>query len=176
MILVLTAQTGVERDELLVPLKHFREAGVKAVHAAPEADAVQTFLHDTDKDAVVTADVALSDVNAAEYDAIIIPGGTVNADKLRGNDDAVQLVKNFAEAGKPIASICHGPWILVEANLLRGKKATSYKTLRTDITNAGGEWVDEPVVRSTEGGWTLITSRNPGDLEDFCAAIDEALS
>lgn len=176
MILVLTSQTGVERDELLEPLKHFRDRGVQTVHAAPERGDVQTFLHDTDKDAVVTADAALNDVNASQFDALVVPGGTVNADKLRGTERAVQVAQEFARAGKPIAAICHGPWLLVEADLVRGKQLTSYATLKTDIRNAGGDWADEPVITSDAGGWTLITSRNPGDLEKFCAAIDDALS
>lgn len=176
MILVVTSQIGVERDELLEPLKHFRDKGVRTVHAAPEADTVQTFLKDTEKDEVVTAEAALGEVRASDFDALVVPGGTVNADNLRGNDKAVALAQDFARAGKPIASICHGPWLLVEADLVRGKQLTSYQTLQTDIRNAGGTWVDEPVVRCEENGFTLITSRNPGDLDKFCAAIDEALS
>ena len=102
---------------------------------------------------------------------LLIPGGTVNADKLRLEERAVALAKDFAAAGKPIAAICHGPWLLVEAGLVAGKTLTSYRSVRTDISTAGGTWVDEAAVRSAEDGWTLITSRNPGDLGDFLEAI-----
>ncbi|WP_378741679.1 DJ-1/PfpI/YhbO family deglycase/protease [Nocardia brasiliensis] len=174
-VLIITSNTGVERDELLVPLNELKDKGATVVHAAPDTEQVQTFQHDTDKDVAVRPDTSLDDVKVDDYDVLVVPGGTVNADKLRVEDRALELAKGFAAAGKPIAAICHGPWLLVEAELTPSKTLTSYFSLRTDVSNAGGKWVDEPVVRSTENGWTLITSRNPGDLADFCGAITEEL-
>ncbi|MFF3567759.1 type 1 glutamine amidotransferase domain-containing protein [Nocardia jiangxiensis] len=170
-ILVITSNTGVERDELLLPLQRLRERGARAVHAAPDKARVQTFVHDTDKDVTVDPDIDLSAASADDYDAVVIPGGTVNADKLRVRPEAVELVRAFAAAGKPVAAICHGPWLLVEAGLVDGQALTSYFSLRTDILNAGGRWTDQKVVHSCVDGHTLITSRNPGDLEAFSAAV-----
>lgn len=169
--LIVTAQTGVEHDELVQPRQWLLDRDATVVHAAPESGDVQTFRHDTEKDEVARADAALSEVSVADFDILVVPGGTVNADKLRTESAAVRLATDFAAAGKPIAAICHGPWLLVEAGLTRGKTLTSYPSLRTDIANAGGAWVDEAVVRSREDGWTLLTSRNPGDLRDFSTAI-----
>ncbi|MFC8044747.1 type 1 glutamine amidotransferase domain-containing protein [Nocardia sp. NPDC057353] len=174
-VLIITSQTGVEHDELLDPKQWLLGKNATVVHAAPERGDVQTFRHDTEKDEVATADTALGEVSPADFDILVIPGGTVNADKLRTEPKAVELATEFAKAGKPIAAICHGPWLLVEAGLVRGKTLTSYPSLRTDIGNAGGAWVDEAVVRSTDDGWTLITSRNPGDLPDFETAIGSQL-
>jgi protease I len=107
---------------------------------------------------------------------LIIPGGTLNADHLRMNEDAVSTVRSFASAGRPVAAICHGPWALVEADAVGGKTLTSYPSLRTDIRNAGGAWLDEPVMRDDAGGWTLITSRTPEDLDDFLREVESALT
>ncbi|PXX58681.1 protease I [Nocardia tenerifensis] len=175
-VLIITSNTGVERDELLVPQKNLKEKGATVVHAAPKNEQVQTFEHDTEKDVAVQPDSAFEDVSVDDYDVLVVPGGTVNADKLRAEDRAVELAKEFAAAGKPIAAICHGPWLLAEAELTPDKTLTSYFSLRTDLNNAGGRWVDEPVVRSAENGWTLITSRNPDDLDDFCGAITQELT
>ena len=174
-VLIITTNIGIERDELVKPLEYLRAQGAEVVHAAIEQAPVQTFVSDTEKDIVVTPDVDFSALSAGNFDALVIPGGTVNADNLRVNETAIALAKGFAQSGKPIAAICHGPWLLVDADLLPGKTLTSYDTVRTDILNAGGEWVDEPVVKSTKNGWTLITSRNPGDLDAFSQAIAEAL-
>ncbi|NKY53335.1 type 1 glutamine amidotransferase domain-containing protein [Nocardia vermiculata] len=169
-VLVVTSQTGVERDELLTPLKQLRDKGIHVTHAAPSTDPVQTFVHDTAPDTTVTPDTDLASVTVDDYDALVVPGGTVNADKLRTVEDAVELARAFAGAGKTIAAICHGPWLLVEADLVRGKTMTSYPSLQTDIRNAGGQWHDEQVAR-TKNGWSLITSRKPDDLDAFCGAI-----
>ena len=174
-ILILTTNIGVERDELVKPLEYLRSQGAEVVHAAINREPVQTFLNDTEKDIVVTPDVDFTVLSATDFHALVIPGGTVNADNLRVDETAISLAKRFAESGKPVAAICHGPWLLVEADLLPGKTLTSYHTVRTDILNAGGEWIDEPVVKSRENGWTLITSRNPGDLDAFSKAITEEL-
>ncbi|WP_040797631.1 type 1 glutamine amidotransferase domain-containing protein [Nocardia higoensis] len=170
-VLVVTANTGVEHDELVVPRDRLRERGAAVTHAAPKAEQVSTFRHDLEPAEVVDPDLGLDEVRADDFDVLVLPGGTVNADKLRLDGRAVTLAKSFAGAGKPIAAICHGPWLLAEADLVAGKTLTSYPSLRTDLGNAGGSWVDEPAVRSGEGDWTLITSRNPGDLDDFVYAI-----
>lgn len=174
-VLVVTSQTGVERDELLMPLMRLHDAGLHVTHAAPRADAVQTFVHDTRPDATVEPDTDLASVSVDDFDALVVPGGTVNADKLRATARAVDLARAFADNGKIIAAICHGPWLLVEADLVRGKTVTSYPSLQTDIRNAGGQWCDEPVMRARDG-WTLITSRSPRDLDTFCTAITDDLN
>ncbi|MFQ6395711.1 DJ-1/PfpI/YhbO family deglycase/protease [Nocardia sp. KC 131] len=174
-VLFITSNTGVERDELLMPVGWLRERGADVTHAARELADVQTVLHDVDKDVIVQPDKALDEVEVEDYDILVVPGGTVNADKLRVSDRAVQLAQNFAGLGKPIAAICHGPWLLVEADLLPGKTLTSYHSLRTDVINADGSWVDRPVVISPAKGWPLITSRSPADLNDFVAAIADAV-
>ncbi|MEV5200735.1 DJ-1/PfpI family protein [Streptomyces sp. NPDC053720] len=118
----------------------------------------------------------LADVDPSAYDLLLVPGGTLNADALRGQDAATGIVRSFASSGRPVAAICHGPWALVEADVVAGKKLTSYSSLKTDIRNAGGEWTDEPVVTDDAQGWTLITSRNPGDLQPFLREVESALA
>ncbi|MFX0577176.1 type 1 glutamine amidotransferase domain-containing protein [Nocardia nepalensis] len=174
--LVITANIGVERDELRIPLDWLREHGAVAVHATPERGEVQTFHHDVDKDEVVQPDAVLDDIEADDFDVLVVPGGTVNVDKLRVCERAVDLAQQFVRAGKPVAAICHGPWLLVEADVVSGKTLTSYHSLRTDVINADGRWIDRPVVRSDENGWPLITSRHPGDLPEFTHAIAAELT
>lgn len=174
-IAVLTSQRGVERAELEQPLESLRAAGATVVHVAPELEPVQTMIADTDKDATFDPDRRLADVSVEDFDLLVVPGGTVNADTMRGDAASVALVTQFAEAGKPIAAICHAPWVLVEAGVLPGKTLTSFPTLRTDITHAGGAWVDEEVFVCPANGWDLITSRNPDDLDAFSAAIIQRL-
>ena len=175
-IAVLTSQVGVEKAELAKPLEAITGAGGTAVHVAPKADEpVQTMVGDTEKDATFDPDLALSDASADDYDALVIPGGTVNADHVRGDAASVAFVQAFIDAGKPVAAICHGPWALVEAGALDGKTLTSFPTLRTDITNAGGTWVDETVFHCPANEWDLITSRNPDDLDAFTAKIVEVV-
>lgn len=151
----------------------FSAQGWEVEHLAPEAGNVQTMHHDVEKDVVHQADKAVADVSPADYDGLIIPGGTVNANKLRMNEQAVGFIQSFVTAKKPIATICHGPWGLVEAGVLPGKTLTSYPSLRTDITNAGGSWVDQEVMHCPAAGWDLVTSRNPGDLDAFNAKLIE---
>ncbi len=170
-IAVLTSQVGVEKSELETPLQAIRDAGGTAVHVAPELEPVQSMVSDTDKDATFDPDTRIADADVADFDALVLPGGTVNADHVRGDDASVALVRAFVDAGKPVAAICHGPWALVEAGVLPGKTLTSFPTLRTDITNAGGSWVDETVFHCPANDWDLITSRNPGDLDAFTQKI-----
>lgn len=174
-VAVLTAQTGVERAELEEPLEALRKAGVTVVHVAPELEPVQTMISDTDKDATFDPDMTVADASIEDYDLLILPGGTVNADKVRGDAASVALVTQFVDAGKPIAAVCHAPWALVEAGVLPGKTLTSFPTLRTDIVNAGGTWVDEEVIVCAANDWNLITSRSPDDLDAFIAAICQLL-
>ncbi|WP_347557495.1 type 1 glutamine amidotransferase domain-containing protein [Robbsia sp. KACC 23696] len=175
-VLLITSNTGVERDELLKPLKALAADGGSITHASIEGGDVQTVLHDTEKDAVVKSTAKLSDVSARDFDVLVVPGGTVNADKLRVDKDAQHLVQDFVGASKPIAAICHGPWILVDAGVIEGKTLTSYQSVKTDLLNAGAEeWVDQQVKRCGANGWTLITSRNPRDLDAFSSAIAEEL-
>jgi protease I len=172
-IAFLTSQTGVEKAELESPWQAVLDAGGSPTHIAPESEPVQSMVGDVDKDRTFDPDVTVAEASVDDYDALVIPGGTVNADKVRADEAAVALVKAFADAGKPIAAICHGPWALVEAGVLTGKTLTSYPSLRTDITNAGGSWVDEEVMHCPENDWDLITSRNPGDLDAFNAKFTE---
>ncbi|KZM75693.1 type 1 glutamine amidotransferase domain-containing protein [Nocardia terpenica] len=173
--LFIVSDLGVERDELLVPTERLAAAGIGVTVASPSGGKIQTYLNDTDRDVVERADAALDNLTLADFDVLVIPGGTLNVDQLRCNRHAVEAVKAFVAASKPIASMCHGPWVLVEANVLPGKTLTSYHTVRTDLINAGGDWIDEPVVVSSTNGWTLITSRQPTDLDAFTAAIIDHL-
>ncbi|MBO1335705.1 type 1 glutamine amidotransferase domain-containing protein [Streptomyces sp. VRA16 Mangrove soil] len=176
-VLALVTNYGVEQDELLVPLRQLRGEGADVTVAAVSTDPVQTLQGDKDPGESVDPDVTFEALGAASHDLLLIPGGTLNADHLRLQTAAVDTVKAFAADGRPVAAICHGPWALVEADVLRGKTLTSYPSLRTDITNAGAAaWVDEPVVVDRAGGYPLITSRTPKDLDDFVAAIREHLT
>ncbi|MEU5237435.1 type 1 glutamine amidotransferase domain-containing protein [Streptomyces lydicus] len=174
--LVVVANYGVEQDELLVPVQHLRDAGAEVHIAAVTADPIQTLVGDKDPGQKVSPDRTLDDVDASAYDVLVLPGGTLNADALRLQDKAVALVRAFPSAHRPVAAICHGPWGLVEADVVKGKTLTSYPSLRTDIRNAGGHWVDESAVSDHSNGWTLVTSRTPDDLEDFLKAIEAALT
>lgn len=170
-ILILSTDFGTERDELVVPLEKLKALGHEVTLATPEGKPVQTMKHDKDLSDVVPADATITEVTG-DYDVVVLPGGTLNADKARMDEDIRRLVTDQARAGRPIAAICHAPWVLVEAGLAEGKQLTSYQSIRTDVENAGGDWQDLSVVVSDVGGWTLVTSRNPRDLDDFVAAID----
>ncbi|MEV0848412.1 type 1 glutamine amidotransferase domain-containing protein [Streptomyces sp. NPDC049954] len=175
-VLALVTNYGVEQDELVVPVEHLRKAGAQVTVAAVKDEPVRTLVSDEDPGTTVRPDTTITDVDAAAYELLLIPGGTLNADSLRLDQDALGVVRSFASAGRPIAAICHGPWALVEAGLVEGKTLTSYPSLRTDIRNAGAkDWVDRSVVTDTAGGYTLVTSRNPGDLDDFLGEVDKAL-
>ena len=175
-VLIITANTGIERDELLKPMNALKQMGATVTHASIKGGETQTFLHDTDKDAQVTSDTRLAGLSAGQFDALVIPGGTVNADTLRQDADAQRLVNEFAQSGKTVAAICHGPWLLIDAGVIEGKTLTSYPSVRTDLLNAhAADWVDAQVKECRANGWTLITSRNPNDLPAFSEAIGESL-
>ena len=175
-IAFLTAQVGVEKAELVSPWQAVLDAGGTPTLIAPELSPVQSMVGDVDKDDTFDPDLTVKKASAKDFDALVIPGGTVNADHVRGDNASVALVKSFVKAGKPIAAICHAPWALVEAGVLPGKTLTSYPSLYTDISNAGGDWVDETVFHCSAQGWDLVTSRTPDDLDDFNATLTTVFS
>ena len=174
-VVIVTGNAGVEHDELMQPRDRLREQGARVRHAAMKGEPVRTYRHDLEPDETVQPDETLDAVVPGEVDVLVVPGGTVNADTLRTDDRARELVRALSAAGTPIAAICHGPWLLVDAGVLPDKTLTSYPSLRTDIVNAGGHWVDRSVVRCDRHGWTLITSRKPDDLPDFLEAVTTEL-
>jgi protease I len=174
-ILIIATNYGVEQDELAVPLQQLADRGATVTVAAVEQSPIATLVGDKDPGKTIDVDALLAEVDPAEYDALVIPGGTINADTLRQNSDAVALVKAFGAGGKPIAAICHGPWTLVEAGVLPGRTLTSFASLQTDLRNAGAEWVDREVEIDSTGGFPIITSRTPDDLPAFVNAIEGAL-
>ncbi|HEY3726975.1 MAG TPA: type 1 glutamine amidotransferase domain-containing protein [Solirubrobacteraceae bacterium] len=167
--IAIIATNGVEQVELVRPRQAVTEAGADAELLSPEDGEIQAMNHDLEPADTFPVDKSISDVSPDDYDGLILPGGTVNADKLRIEPDVISFVQEFFKAGKPVGVICHGPWTLVEADLVRGRTLTSYPSVQTDIRNAGGEWVDKEVVVD-EG---LVSSRNPDDLPAFCDKIVE---
>jgi protease I len=163
------ATDGVEQVELTEPLKAVQQAGAETEIVSIEAGEFQGFNH-LDKGDTFTADKAASDADASDYDGLVLPGGVANPDFLRQDEDVVRFVRGFFEQGKPVAAICHGPWTLIEADVVRGRTVTSWPSIQTDLRNAGAEWVDEEVV--VDSG--LVTSRKPDDLPAFNAkAVEE---
>jgi protease I len=162
------ATDGVEQVEYTEPRKAVEQAGAEAYLVALEPGQIQGFNH-LDKADRFPVDVAVAKASADDYDGLVLPGGVANPDVLRTDPDAVQFVRSFFEAGKPVASICHGAWTLVEADVVRGRTLTSWPSIKTDVENAGGTWVDEEV--HTDRG--LVTSRKPDDLPAFNAKIVE---
>ena len=167
--IAILATEGVEQVELTEPRKAFEDAGAQTTLISLQMGDFQGFEH-LDKADTFTADAAVADVSADAFDGLHVPGGVANGDFLRADLDAVRFVRAFFDQGKPVASICHGPWILAEADVVRGRRMTSYPSIKTDLRNAGAEWVDEEVV--VDQG--LVTSRRPDDLGAYNAkAIEE---
>lgn len=168
----LAAAEGTEQSELTVPWEAVIAQGGRPVLVSPAAGKIQLFEH-LDRGDTVQASVAVKDARQEDYVGLVLPGGVANPDQLRTDPDAVAFAGSFFAAGKPVAVICHGPWTLVEAGVVRGRTLTSWPSLRTDITNAGGTWVDQPVTICGNGPNTLISSRKPDDLPEFCQAIGQ---
>ncbi len=156
------ATNGFEQSELLQPKQVLEQAGARVDVVSPQTGSIRGWNH-KEWGQEVKVDRPLDQVRADEYDGLLLPGGVMNPDQLRMNPQAVQLVRQFFDAGKPIAAICHGPWLLVEANVVRGLKLTSWPSLQTDIRNAGGQWVDEQCVNDRG----VVTSRKPDDIPAF---------
>ncbi len=166
----LVSAEGIEQAELVEPWKAVEKAGHTPVLISPESGTVQLFEH-LDKADTQKVDVVLSDASLDDYAALVLPGGVANPDALRTDETAVNFVRDFMASGKPVAAICHAPWVLVEADVVRGKRLASWPSVQTDIRNAGGEWVDEEVV--VDGN--LISSRNPDDIPAFNRELLAAL-
>ena len=166
----LLATDGVEQVELTTPWDKLRQAGAKVELVSLESGSIRGY-HHLDKGDSFSVDKTVNEVTAEQFDALVLPGGLANPDALRLNTEAVDLVKHCVQADMPVAAICHAPWLLVEAGVAKGRTMTSFPSLRTDIQNGGGHWVDQAVHQ--EAG--IITSRKPDDLEQFCDALIAAL-
>ncbi|MDA4109552.1 type 1 glutamine amidotransferase domain-containing protein [Mycolicibacterium holsaticum] len=174
-IAFLVAPEGVEQVELTEPWKAVEQAGGTPELVSTEVGKIQAFNHLTPAD-TFEADKAAGDVSVSDYDALVLPGGVANPDFLRTDAAAVAFTKGFFDAGKPVAVICHGPWTLVEADVVRGRTLTSWPSVKTDLVNAGANWVDEQVVECSRGPNTLVSSRKPDDLPAFCNTLVETVA
>lgn len=163
---LIVATDGFEESELFGPKQILERRGAEVILASPRLEPIQATVHD-DPGKTIRPDLTLDQAGAGEFDALILPGGVRNPDQLRMNAKAIELIRDFARHGKPVGAICHGPWLLVEADLLRGRTATSWPSIRTDMCNAGAKVVDEPAV--ADGN--IVTSRNPDDVEAFTDAL-----
>jgi len=166
--ILIMATNGFEQSELEVPLHKLREAGAKVPVATLDGEAIKGW-DEKDWGGRIKADLAIKDADPADYDALVLPGGQINPDQLRAEEDVISRIKQFVKAGKTVAAICHAPWLLIEAGIVKGRDMTSYKSNKTDLINAGANWIDDKVVVSNG----IITSRNPGDLEAFVTKIIE---
>jgi protease I len=171
----LIANEGTEQVELTEPWKAVEQAGGQPVLVAPEGGKAQAF-HHLDRADTFDVDITVANALDEEFAALVLPGGVANPDRLRTVPDAVRFVRTFFDEGKPVAVICHGPWTLIDAGVVRGRTITSWPSVKTDLTNAGAEWVDEPVRVDTNGPNTLISSRKPDDLPEFVAALLQTFS
>ncbi|WP_207839890.1 type 1 glutamine amidotransferase domain-containing protein [Williamsia soli] len=169
-IAFLVATEGVEQVELTEPWQAVEKAGGTPTLVSTESGEIQAFDH-LDKADTFAVGAVVSEVPAADFDALVLPGGVANPDNLRTDKAAVKFIADFFTEGKPVAAICHAPWTLVEAGVVSGRTLTSFPSIQTDITNAGGTWTDHEVVVCADGPNTLITSRNPGDLPAFCSTL-----
>ena len=163
---LIVATDGFEEWELFGPREMLTKRGAEVVLASPKLDPIQATIHD-DPGRTIRPDLTIEEANADDFDALVLPGGVRNPDHLRTDVKAIELIRRFNEQGKPVAAICHGPWLLVEADLVRGRTATCWPSIRTDLRNAGANVVDEPAV--TDGN--IVTSRNPDDVEAFTNAV-----
>jgi protease I len=170
--IAILATDGVEQVELERPRRVFEDAGAQADLLSLQDGEIQAMNEDINPGDRFTVDRTVADASAGEYDALVLPGGTCNPDRLRMDEDAVAFVRDFVASGRPVAAICHGPWTLLEAGAVRNRRVTSFPSLRTDLRNAGAEVVDEEVVIDEN----VITSRNPDDLPAFCRAVVDELS
>lgn len=164
------ATDGYEKSELFEPKRRLEAAGATVTVVSPESGSIRSWDED-DWGESVDVNLALGDADVADFDALVLPGGQINPDVLRANEDAVAFVRAFFDSGKPLAAICHAPWLLVEAGVVDGRDVTSYPSIATDVKNAGGRWQDAEVVTDQ----ALITSRNPGDLDAFCDKLIEEI-
>ena len=167
---MILATDGFEQSELEKPRENLQQAGFDTVVVAPHDGQIKGWQH-TDWGTPVDVDLTLDEAEEADFDALLLPGGQINPDKLRMEEKAVQLVREFCDAGKPVAAICHGPWLLAEADVIEGKTVTSWPSIRTDLSNAGANVVDQEVVQDGQ----LITSRKPDDIPAFSEALFKAL-
>lgn len=165
------ATNGFEQSELMVPRQQLKEAGFAVQVVAPKGPQIRGW-KDKDWGENVDVDAELASVSPNDYDALVLPGGVINPDMLRIDEAAIAFIKAFDDAGKPLAAVCHGPWLLVESGAAKGRNVTSWPSLKTDLTNAGAHWQDAEVV--VDGH--IITSRKPDDLPAFCGAIIDALN
>jgi protease I len=165
------ATDGFEQSELLEPLKALREASAEPLVVSLEPGQIQGMKH-ADKGDKIDVDLVIGDARETDFSGLVLPGGVANPDRLRTNSQAVSFVKDFFRTGKPVGAICHGPWTLIEADVVRGRKMTSWPSLRTDLRNAGAVWVDQEAVIDGK----LVTSRNPDDLPAFCERLIELLA